>query len=80
MCQWFNVLNCQSASASALGSSGEAKEQALSDLNRAIAENGWYIPVYEDYAYTGYNAEKVAEPPYAGTNNYLVLSEVEPAV
>ncbi|MCZ2814159.1 ABC transporter substrate-binding protein [Modestobacter sp. VKM Ac-2979] len=69
----------QSALGAALGATGDAREQALGDLNRAIAENGWYIPVYEDYAYTGYNAEKVAEPSYAGTNNYLVLSEVEPA-
>ncbi|MGY1747683.1 ABC transporter substrate-binding protein [Modestobacter sp. SYSU DS0511] len=69
-----------SAMGTALGSTGEAKEQALADLNRAIAENGWYIPVYEDYAYTGYDAEAVTEPAYAGTNNYLVLSEVEPAV
>ncbi|MGY1857012.1 ABC transporter substrate-binding protein [Modestobacter sp. SYSU DS0290] len=69
----------QEALGAALGTTGEAKEQALAELNRAITENGWYVPVYEDYAYTGYDAEKVAEPSYAGTNNYLVLSEVEPA-
>ena len=63
----------------ALGATGEAREEALGDLNRAITENGWYVPVYEDFTYTGYNAEKVAEPEYAGTNNYLVLPEIEPA-
>ena len=63
----------------ALGAKGDAQEQALTDLNRALTENGWYIPVYEDFTYTGYNAEKVAEPAYAGTNNYLVLSEITPA-
>ena len=63
----------------ALGATGDAQEQALNDLNRAITENGWYIPVYEDFTYAGYNADKVAEPAFAGTNNYLVLSEIEPA-
>jgi peptide/nickel transport system substrate-binding protein len=63
----------------ALGATGDAQEQALTDLNRAITANGWYIPVYEDFTYTGYNAEKVAEPAYAGSNNYLVLSEIQPA-
>ncbi|SOD98170.1 ABC transporter substrate-binding protein [Blastococcus haudaquaticus] len=63
----------------ALGATGDAQGQALTDLNAAITSNGWYIPVYEDFTYTGYNAEKVAEPAYAGTNNYLVLSEIQPA-
>ncbi|WP_346618493.1 ABC transporter substrate-binding protein [Blastococcus montanus] len=70
----------ESALGTALGASGEAKEQALADLNRAITENGWYIPVYEDFTYTGYDADAVAEPPFAGTNNYHVLPEIEPAV
>jgi peptide/nickel transport system substrate-binding protein len=63
----------------ALGATGDAQEQALTDLNRAITSNGWFVPVYEDFTYTGFNAQKVAEPAYAGTNNYLVLSEIQPA-
>jgi peptide/nickel transport system substrate-binding protein len=63
----------------ALGATGDAQEQALTDLNTAITSNGWYIPVYEDFTYAGYNADKVAEPAFAGTNNYLVLSEIQPA-
>ena len=39
----------------------------------------WYIPVYEDFTYYGYNADKVAEPAFAGENNYLVLSAIQPA-
>jgi len=62
-----------------LGTSGADQEQALTDLNRAITEKGWYIPVYEDFIYYGYNDEKVAEPKFAGTNGYLVLSAVQPA-
>ncbi|MCZ2839394.1 ABC transporter substrate-binding protein [Modestobacter sp. VKM Ac-2985] len=64
----------------ALGSTGEAQDQARQELNRALVENGWFFPVYEDFTYYGYNADKVAEPPFAGANNYLVLSDVEPAV
>lgn len=63
----------------ALGATGDAQEQALTDLNQALTANGWYIPVYEDFTYAGYNADKVAEPSFAGTNNYLVLSAIQPA-
>ncbi len=63
----------------ALGAQGAAQEQALTDLNRALTANGWFIPVYEDFTYAGYNADKVAEPAFAGTNNYLVLSSIAPA-
>ena len=59
----------------ALGATGDAQKQALTDLNAAITAHGWYIPVYEDFTYSGYNADKVAEPGFAGTNNYLVLCE-----
>jgi len=63
----------------ALGATGDAQEQALTELNRALTANGWYIPVYEDFTYAGYNADKVGEPSFAGTNNYLVLQAIQPA-
>ena len=63
----------------ALGATGDAQEQALAGLNTAITSNGWYIPVYEDFTYAGFNADKVGEPAFAGTNNYLVLSSITPA-
>lgn len=69
----------ESALGAALGASGAAQEQALSDLNRAITANGWYVPIYEDFTYFGYNAERVATPEFAGANNYLVLSSIKPA-
>ena len=43
-------------------STGAEQEAALKDLNAAITNSGWYIPVYEDFTYAGYNADKVAEP------------------
>ena len=69
----------EQALGAALGATGDAQDQARQDLNRAITENAWYIPVYEDFTYYGYNADKVAEPSFAGENNYLVLSAIQPA-
>ena len=63
----------------ALGATGDAQNAALKDLNAAITNDGWYLPVYEDFTYTGYNKAKVAEPGWAGANNYLVLSSITPA-
>src|SRR3954453_10662916 len=69
----------QGALGKALGSTGTEQEAALKDLNAAITNSGWYIPVYEDFTYTGYNAGKVAEPKWAGTNNLLVMTSIAPA-
>jgi peptide/nickel transport system substrate-binding protein len=69
----------ESSLGAALGATGDAQEQALTALNRAITEHAWFIPVYEDFTYVGYNADKVAEPSFAGTGNFLVLSAIQPA-
>jgi peptide/nickel transport system substrate-binding protein len=66
----------QGALGEALRSTGAAQEAALKELNAAITNSGWYIPVYEDFTYAGYNAAKVAEPKWAGMNNYLVLHSI----
>lgn len=71
--------NIEAALGKALGASGADQQGALKALNDAITNDGWYIPVYEDYTYTGYNKSKVTEPAWAGTNNYLVLSSIKPA-
>jgi peptide/nickel transport system substrate-binding protein len=63
----------------ALGATGAEQDAALKDLNRALTEQGWYIPVYEDYIYFGYNAKKVSEPGLAGTSGYLVLPSIKAA-
>ena len=34
--------------------------------------------MYEDFTYVG-NAATVGEPAFAGTNNYLVTSAIQPA-
>lgn len=62
----------------ALGATGDAQKDALTQLNTAITDRGWFIPVYEDFIYTGYNADKVAAPAFAGQNGFLVLSSITP--
>jgi peptide/nickel transport system substrate-binding protein len=69
----------EGALGAALGATGAAQDAAAKDLNAAITNDGWYIPVYEDFTYTGYNAKKVTAPAWAGTNNFLVLSSIHPA-
>jgi len=69
----------EQALGAALGATGDAQKQALTDLNRAITSNAWYIPVYEDFTYYGYDAKKVSAPAFAGANNYLVLSSIKAA-
>ena len=71
--------NIEGSLGAALGASGDAQKQALTALNAAITDDGWFIPVYEDYTYYGYNKDKVTEPKFAGANNWLVLSDLEPA-
>jgi len=63
----------------ALGATGDAQKAALTELNAAITNDGWFLPVYEDFLYTGYNADKVAAPKYAGTSGFLVLSSITAA-
>ena len=69
----------EAALGAALGTTGDEQKQALTDLNRAITEHAWYIPVYEDFTYYGYDAKKVTAPAFAGANNYLVLNSIKAA-
>jgi peptide/nickel transport system substrate-binding protein len=68
-----------SALGSALGGTGSERDAALTKLNTAITDSGWYVPLYEDYIYYGYDSSKVAAPTYSGTNGYLLLSQITPA-
>ncbi|MFG1922645.1 ABC transporter substrate-binding protein [Cryptosporangium sp. NPDC048952] len=61
-----------------LGTTGADQKTALTGLNAALTNGGWYLPIYEDFTWTGYNKSKVGAPAYAGTNNYLVLSSLAP--
>lgn len=56
-----------------------AKAQALTDLNRAIVDSGWLIPLFEQFAYWAYNTGKVAEPTFPGAEPFPLLSTLTPA-
>jgi peptide/nickel transport system substrate-binding protein len=63
----------------ALGGTGTARDSALKNLNDAITNEGWYIPVYESFNYFGYDAKKVAKPELYTNYGQIVLSSVKPA-
>ena len=69
----------QAALGGALGATGDAQRTALGQLNAAITNEGWYIPVYESFNYFGYNAKKVAKPALYTNYGQIVLSSVTPA-
>ncbi|MFC0681523.1 ABC transporter substrate-binding protein [Lysobacter korlensis] len=57
----------------------DAQAEALTQLNRAIVESGWLIPLYEQLAPWAYNESKVAEPQFPGAETYPILSTLTPA-
>lgn len=56
-----------------------AQEVALKDLNRAIVDSGWLIPLFEQLAPWAYNTDKVSEPTFAGAEVFPILSTIQPA-
>ena len=56
-----------------------AQEAALQDLNRAIVDSGWLIPLFEQLAPWAYNTAKVAEPTFPGAEAFPILASVQPA-
>jgi peptide/nickel transport system substrate-binding protein len=72
------------AAAGAIGAaqgSGDEKAQAaaLEDLNRAIVDSGWLIPLFEQLAPWAYNTAKVAEPTFPGAEAFPILASIQPA-
>jgi len=76
-------MNHQGASSEAiesvLGPALGGAPPALAALNAAMADEGWWVTVYEAKFYVGYDDSTVMNPPHAGTNNWLVISAIEPA-
>jgi peptide/nickel transport system substrate-binding protein len=71
--------NIEAALGGALGGTGAVKDAALKKLNAAITDDGWYLPVYEDYIYFGYNKAKIAKPELYGSYGQMVLSSIKPS-
>lgn len=57
----------------------EAQVEALTELNRAIVEEGWLIPLYEQVAPWGYDTSVLVEPTFPGAEAYPVLATLQPA-
>lgn len=57
----------------------EAQATALQDLNRAIVDSGWLIPLFEQLAPWAYNTAKVAEPTFPGAEAFPLLASLQPA-
>ena len=52
---------------------------ALTDLNRAIVESGWLIPLFEQLSPWAYNESVLEEPTFPGTDSFPILSTLTPA-
>lgn len=57
----------------------DAQATALKDLNRAIVDSGWLIPLFEQLAPWAYNTAKVAEPTFPGAEAFPILATIQPA-
>ena len=69
-----------SAVGASLGSGDEdAQATALQDLNRAIVDSGWLIPLFEQLAPWAYDTAKLAEPTFPGAEVFPLLASLTPA-
>jgi peptide/nickel transport system substrate-binding protein len=69
------------AAAGAYGAAQDdaSKKTALADLNKAIVDAGWLIPLYEQLSPWAYNTAKVAEPTFPGAEPFPLLASIQPA-
>ena len=70
------------AAVGALGAAGgdeAATKEALAQLNTAIVESGWLLPLYEQLAPWAYDTATVAEPTFPGAEAFPILSTIQPA-
>jgi peptide/nickel transport system substrate-binding protein len=58
---------------------GDGQAAALKELNHALVDEGWIIPIAEQYSYIGYNTKKVAEPKFPGLDGIPLLTTLQPA-
>jgi peptide/nickel transport system substrate-binding protein len=76
-------LNTQGAEneaiSAALGPALGGDPDSLVALGNALIDEGWWIGVYETFAYAGYNPDSVQEVPFAGIAGYVVMADIEPA-
>jgi peptide/nickel transport system substrate-binding protein len=57
----------------------DAQEAALTDLNSAIVNSGWLLPLFEQLSPWAYNTSALDEPTFPGTDSFPILSTLQPA-
>ena len=57
----------------------EAQAAALTDLNTAVVESGWLLPLFEQLSPWAYDKSSVQEPTFPGTDSFPILSTLQPA-
>lgn len=62
-----------------MGPSLGGNPEALRTLNETLVDEGWWISLYESNFYSGYDSDTITEPTFAGTNNWMVMSGINPA-
>lgn len=74
------IQSAAGAFGAAQGSGDEDAEAAtLADLNRAIVDSGWLIPLYEQLSPWGYNTAVLQKPTFPGAEASPILSTLTPA-
>lgn len=77
---FMNYQEAESEAISAnLGPALGGDPDALVALNNALTDDGWWIGIFEDFSYAGYNPDTVQTVPFAGIAGYIVVSEIVPA-
>lgn len=67
----------QGAAGAVSANPGDA--EALTELNRAIVETGWLLPLYEQYASWAYDEAVLEAPAFPGYDSNPLLTELQPA-
>ncbi|HWM16441.1 MAG TPA: ABC transporter substrate-binding protein [Microbacterium sp.] len=74
------IQGAAGAYGAAAGSGDEdAQAAALTDLNSAIVESGWLLPLFEQLSPWAYNTSALDEPTFPGTDSFPILSTLTPA-
>jgi peptide/nickel transport system substrate-binding protein len=57
----------------------DAQAAALTDLNSAIVESAWLLPLFEQLSPWAYNTSVLEEPTFPGTDSFPLLATLQPA-
>lgn len=73
------AIQAATGAVNSAGTDSAKQKEALTNLNTAIAQSGWLIPLYEQLSPWAYNTKKLAKPTFPGTESFPILSSFTPA-